>query len=165
MMFVLPRKFQEINRHGSRVYLGSVRDRSVGAKVPIRRRFCRKEQLEVARNGAVQQASSRGKADCFVLSSAAESSSDRELGWSLGYNLSFINRIYLTNWFKCATKRPFIRLTDKRILNGSSNSEPDTNNLAVTPCCFQPWWLNTSFVVYQCYFGPFRENDLAELGD
>ena len=34
--------------------------------------------MEVARNGAVQQASSRGKADLFVLSSVIDSSSDRE---------------------------------------------------------------------------------------
>ena len=42
--------------------------------------FVAEEQLEVARNGAVQQAISRGKADCFVLSSAVDSCSDREHG-------------------------------------------------------------------------------------
>ena len=36
------------------------------------------EQLEVERNGAVQQACNRGKADCFVLSSAVDSFSDLE---------------------------------------------------------------------------------------
>ena len=39
--------------------------------------FVTEEQLEVERNRAVQQASSRGKADRFVLSSATKSSSDR----------------------------------------------------------------------------------------
>jgi len=34
--------------------------------------FVTEEQLEVARNRAVQQASSRGKADRFVLSSATK---------------------------------------------------------------------------------------------
>ena len=34
--------------------------------------FVTEEQLEVARNGAVHQASSRGMADCFILSSATK---------------------------------------------------------------------------------------------
>ena len=37
--------------------------------------FVTEEQLEVARNGAVQQASSRGKADRFELNSSAKKSS------------------------------------------------------------------------------------------
>ena len=36
--------------------------------------------MEAARNGAVQQASSRGEADRFVLSSAVDSSSNRDHG-------------------------------------------------------------------------------------
>ena len=39
--------------------------------------FVTEEQLEVARNGVVHQASRRGKADRFVLSSATKSSPDR----------------------------------------------------------------------------------------
>ena len=41
--------------------------------------FVTEEQLEVAKNGAVQQASTRGKADCLEISSATKSSSDRGL--------------------------------------------------------------------------------------
>ena len=44
--------------------------------LPIRENFVTEEQLEVARNRAIQQASSRGKADRFILSSATKSSSD-----------------------------------------------------------------------------------------
>ena len=42
----------------------------------IRGNFVTEEQLEVARNGAVHQASSRGEADRFVLSSATKSPPD-----------------------------------------------------------------------------------------
>ena len=38
--------------------------------------FATEEQLEVAKNGAAQQANSRGKADRFVLSSATRSPPD-----------------------------------------------------------------------------------------
>jgi len=44
--------------------------------------------LEVAKNGAIQLASSRGKADCFILSSVAGSSSDREQGSFCSHKLS-----------------------------------------------------------------------------
>ena len=51
----------------------------------IRGDFVTKEQLEVARNGAVQQASSRGKADRFALSSATKSPPDSGPGgWCEG---------------------------------------------------------------------------------
>ena len=44
--------------------------------------FVTEEQFEVVRNEAVQQASSRGKADSFVLSSATKSPLDSGLGWN-----------------------------------------------------------------------------------
>ena len=54
---------------------------SIGVTVPIRRGLCCRGQLEVARLGAVQQASSRRKADRFVLSSVVDFSSVREHYW------------------------------------------------------------------------------------
>ena len=46
--------------------------------------FVTEEHLEVARNRAVQQASSRGKADRFVLSSATKSPPDSGPGVGVG---------------------------------------------------------------------------------
>ena len=56
--------------------------------VPIRRGFLSRGKLEVARNGAVQQGSSRGEADRIVLSSVVDSSSVREHDYQLLFLLT-----------------------------------------------------------------------------